>query len=132
MIESSSAEMAEVHSVSELRYRRRVDEALLAHADAFGIDLQAIGLAARAFQRTHALDYVSIAEARGQCVLGGDVLVRESSRENWRHARENWSCDRSDGERFSSYVRRSAQVARDYISKFADDDAAYVTVVWPG
>lgn len=109
-----------------------MDDALLAHRDAFGIDLHAIGLADRAFKRVDALEYIRIAEEREQCVLGGDVLVCGSSPDDYRHTHDNWACERRDGELFSSYVRRFARIAREYVSKIANDDAVYIIVVWPG
>ena len=69
-----------------------------------------------ALSKNQAIAAIEKLEHMGVAILGGDVLVLTEPRYDYSY--DNWNCEQQLGESKTEFVRRSAEIARNYIENY--------------
>ncbi len=92
-----------------------------------GLSLESIGINNYALTREQALNFISDFKIKQIAVLGGDVVEIENGKP--KLTRENWYCDKNDSEDDQKFAMRSAEYAKDWISKYSSNGAMFALTV---
>lgn len=92
-----------------------------------GILLTDLKINSYAFNRTDTLEAIDALEQDGMAILGGDVLVAQEGKWKWGYTNNNWYCNPQPDEVAKFYIKRCADVARDYVKNYNETrDKKYI------
>ena len=106
-----------------------VSEEFSTFVNARGISLDSLGVPELAFTPCDALAAIQLLRGGDVGVLGGDALIRKGNRIAF--GGESWHCERGRDEDLEKWVKRSLDVAGQYISRFPNPaDSVLFTIIW--
>jgi hypothetical protein len=94
-----------------------------------GVSLEPFGVQGWALPQADALAAIERLHSLGVPVVGGDAFERDGDRLALAYA--NWCCDLFPGEEIASYVARSADVAKRFVSEYRGRDPYFAIVPGP-
>jgi hypothetical protein len=94
-----------------------------------GIYLGVWGIRNWAFPREQALETIDKLQNIGVGILGGDILTPKEGKCSYTY--DNWHCDPNPLESKSDFIKRSADVSREYITNYIKSDNTFLYSIDP-
>lgn len=86
-----------------------------------GIDLRESNINNWALDKDQAIEVIKILENSNVPILGGDVCNAGNGILEFNY--DNWYCDKIPNETYSEFTHRSAELARQYIINYCDNNS---------
>jgi hypothetical protein len=112
------------HKEQDMRdifWNERVNEILKS-----GRSLANLGVRNFALSRAGSLIALSLFQAAGIAVLGGDVYLLDSN--SIEATYDNWHCDQGSSESDEEFLKRSITISKDYIQSYSIPNALFAIV----